>query len=141
MSYPAANIAGNHYHRLTAVRFYERRGEFDYWLFKCDCGEEAIYRKNNVTSTKGKTKSCGCLNLENTRQKGLNNRTHGMSTSNFYYVWKTMINRCKNPSVKSYPNYGGRGIRVLWESFEEFRDDMYQSYVEHLEKYGSDTSI
>lgn len=35
-----------------------------------------------------------------------------------------MRNRCDNANVKSYPNYGGRGIRVCeaWQEFEPFRD-------------------
>lgn len=141
MGHPAKDITGEKFNRLTALSFYERRGEFDYWLFQCDCGNHCVYRKNNVTSIKGKTKSCGCYNVERTLSMGFANATHGMSTSRFYYVWKTMKNRCENPNVKYYKYYGGRGIKCLWTSFEEFRDDMYQSYVEHLEKYGSDTSI
>ncbi len=136
-----ADIAGNHYHRLTAIKFAERRGDFDYWLFRCDCGEEATYRKNNVTSSKGKTKSCGCLNLEQLRARGGQNKTHGMSTSKFYYVYKTMRARCENPRAEKYYMYGARGIKCFWDSFEEFRDDMYQGYVEHLEQHGRNTSI
>lgn len=141
MARSTQDITNNRYHRLTAISFYERRGAFDYWLFQCDCGNEVVYRKNNVTSSKGRTKSCGCLNLENSRLKGLANVTHGMSTTKFYYVFKTMRNRCENPNVEKYKDYGARGIACLWDSFEEFKEDMYQSYVEHLEQYGSDTSI
>lgn len=32
--------------------------------------------------------------------------------------------------------YGGRGIKCLWTSFEEFRDDMYESYLEHVDVFG-----
>lgn len=41
-------------------------------------------------------------------------------------VWRTMKARCDNPKVKSYPIYGGRGIRVCprWQSFENFLADM-----------------
>jgi len=32
--------------------------------------------------------------------------------------------RCNNPKVKNYYLYGGRGIKMEWESFEDFRIDM-----------------
>jgi len=31
----------------------------------------------------------------------------------------------------AYKNYGAKGVRCFWYSFEEFRDDMYESYLEH----------
>lgn len=43
-----------------------------------------------------------------------------------YLIWCAMRARCTNPRVKSYRNYGGRGIRVRpeWDDFERFRADM-----------------
>jgi len=37
-----------------------------------------------------------------------------------------MWNRCTQPGNASYPNYGGRGIKVCerWRSFENFLADM-----------------
>jgi hypothetical protein len=32
--------------------------------------------------------------------------------------------RCNNPKVKSYPRYGGRGIKDRYPSFEAFRADL-----------------
>ncbi len=50
-----------------------------------------------------------------------------------------MVNRCNN---KANAAYGGRGIKVLWNSFEDFRDDMYESYIAHVAKHGEkNTSI
>ena len=49
--------------------------------------------------------------------------------------------RCNNPKNHKYPRYGGRGIKFLWNSFEEFRDDMHESYLEHVKKFGKNTSI
>jgi len=49
-----------------------------------------------------------------------------MSNSPVYRRWRAMINRCSNPNVKSFPDYGGRGIKVCerWSSFEAFFEDM-----------------
>lgn len=43
-----------------------------------------------------------------------------------YVTWADMLVRCYNPSCKSYPNYGGRGITVdpRWHHFANFAEDM-----------------
>lgn len=43
-----------------------------------------------------------------------------------YFAWQSMLNRCLNPKVESYPRYGGRGIVVCerWRIFSLFLEDM-----------------
>lgn len=44
-----------------------------------------------------------------------------------FRAWQSMIDRCTNPSNKSYKNYGGRGITVCdrWlDTFENFLEDI-----------------
>lgn len=43
-----------------------------------------------------------------------------------YLVWHKMIRRCRDPRVKDYKNYGGRGIFVCdeWKEFGRFLADM-----------------
>lgn len=52
------DITGKKFNKLTAIRFVERKIDYYYWLFKCDCGNEIIIRKASVLN--GKTKACGC---------------------------------------------------------------------------------
>ena len=56
----------------------------------------------------------------------INNFIHGMSKTSTYKSWEAMIQRCSNASLKSYKNYGGRGISVCyeWTKFEKFYADM-----------------
>lgn len=67
---------------------------------------------------------------------------HGMTKTRFYYIWVNINNRCNNKKVERYRQYGARGIRCLWKSFEDFKKDMYQSYEAHVETHGEkDTQI
>lgn len=72
-------------------------------------------------------------------------KTHGMTKHRTYNVWMHMKQRCNNPKSKQYHDYGGRGIKVCerWvNSFENFKKDMYESYLNHVETYGEkNTSI
>lgn len=50
------------------------------------------------------------------------NPTHGLSNSKEYQAWSRMRACCKNPRVKSYAAYGGRGIKLCkeWNDFGNF---------------------
>jgi len=45
---------------------------------------------------------------------------HGMSNTPEHRAWNNMIQRCYNPNIKDYPNYGGRGIKVCDRWKENF---------------------
>src|SRR3990167_7622642 len=60
------------------------------------------------------------------------NTTHNMSLERFYRIWKAMKSRCNNPKNNGYKFYGGRGIKVEWHSFEEFKRDMLKTYKDNL---------
>lgn len=70
------------------------------------------------------------------KQKKHFNTTHGFCGTRFYHIWATMFARCNNKNSHKYPYYGGRGVKYMWQSFENFKDDMYESYLTHIEKYG-----
>ena len=52
--------------------------------------------------------------------------TRGKGISPTYRTWQAMVTRCTNVSVKSYEDYGARGIAVYagWLLFENFLADM-----------------
>lgn len=117
--------------------------------YRCLCGS-TIYRAKSVVEGRNTMKSCGCIKKDrgmllvlSLRAKAhaagrIKNRTHGKSKTKFYGIWNTMKNRCSNPNVRSYSNYGGRGITVdaRWHQFEAFYEDMYESYVDHCNQFG-----
>jgi hypothetical protein len=77
-------------------------------------------------------------------KKDNGNYRHGMKGTRFYNIWCGIKIRIFTHSHTSYKWYGGRNIKICdrWLKFENFRDDMYESYLEHCKKYGKkDTSI
>ncbi len=89
----------------------------------CDCGKTVVVDVKNLR--RGNTRSCGCLRAES--QKG-KNATHGMSGTGdrTYSSWRSMRDRCNNPSSSKFHLYGGRGITVCeqWDDFLVFLADM-----------------
>lgn len=62
----------------------------------------------------------------------------------FYAAWYNTIRRCTNLLNKDYANYGQRGIIVCtaWLDFINFKSDMYESYLSHVQESGKkQTSI
>jgi hypothetical protein len=54
----------------------------------------------------------------------------------FYTAWINMLSRCNNPKNLGYKNYGGRGIKCLWGLYEDFKKDMWKSFLRHCKGYG-----
>lgn len=107
------------------------------WKCYCDCGSSCIISRNKLVT--GKTKSCGCYRKECTIKRST---THGMGRNRINSIFKGMKRRCNNTSNISYKNYGGRGIKVEWDSFVSFYKDMGESYNKHVEMFGvKNTSI
>lgn len=57
-----------------------------------------------------------------------------MSKTRFYGIYSWMWNRCNNAKTISYPNYWAKGIKVEWGSFDEFKRDMYDTYLQLSEQ-------
>lgn len=102
------------------------------WLCKCLCGKIKIIVGSSLR--RGYTKSCGCLRVENCKSTP-NSKTHQMSNSRFYKIWKGLKQRCLDTTN---PDYGGRGIKVCerWMKFENFMTDTHKSYLKHIEECG-----
>ena len=64
---------------------------------------------------------------------------HWLADTRFYQVWKNINQRCKS---KHFKDYHWKWIKVERKTFEEFKNDMYESYEEHIKEYWEkDTSI
>lgn len=79
-------------------------------LFRCDCGTEKPMGLHHIKH--GRTVSCGC---EAARRAASRFTKHGAYRTPAYKSWNAMMQRCHNEANESYPEYGGRGIRVCPE--------------------------
>jgi hypothetical protein len=68
----------------------------------------------------------GCITKERAYKWTQDKISHGMSGTPTHSSWKSMRNRCNNPTNGSYRYYGERGIKVCdrWSSFKNFYSDM-----------------
>src|SRR5688572_702826 len=95
---------GQKYGRLVALELthLDEKGRAC-WRWRCDCGQECIKNASQVRC--GNTRSCGCLGAELAASRW---RTHGMSKTPEFSIWRGMLQRCTNQRNPKYAMYGGR---------------------------------
>ena len=120
------SLIGRKFGLLTVLDLDPTRGRGKkkrrFWKCECACG--------NITSVvtdalvNDLTHSCGC-------QMG---KSHGMSYTRQYNIWKGAKTRCMNKNDTSFHHYGGRGITICdkWLTFEGFWEDMRDGYCDNL---------
>lgn len=100
-----------------------------YEKVKCKCGKEYFTRREHLMG--GRINNCWCANVE--RMKVLwKKTTHGMESTSFYHIFQGIKSRCNYHRNASYKNYGWRGIKCEWNTFEEFMHDMLPWYKKWL---------
>lgn len=137
MAKSVADITGQTFNYLTVIGFGHKNRKKNvlrtYLRCRCKCGNITFGCRSDIINNK--KKSCGCYPRF---------RKHGFVGTKFYRVWASMNERCRNKKCKTYPNYGGRGIKICsrWRNFINFKKDMYKNYLYHVRKYGREqTSI
>lgn len=119
------DLTNNKFSNLTALLPTKKRvGRAVVWLCICDCGIYSEVTANNLIS--GAVKRCMECGQKIFHDAS---KTHGHSVKNSrtYRIWAAMKTRCSNENIKSWKDYGGRGIKVCdrWlNSFENFLTDM-----------------
>lgn len=53
-----------------------------------------------------------------------------------FKTWNCLKTRCNNKKHPKYKYYGGKGIKIKWKNYQDFKKDMYKSYLIHLKRYG-----
>lgn len=60
------------------------------------------------------------------------NKSHWMTKTRIYRIWRNIQTRCYNTNIKQYKDYWWRGIKCEWGNFVEFYRDMKEWYEDHL---------
>lgn len=107
---------GKTYNKLKVLQFVERRGKKIIVLCECECNNIKEYNLHNVKN--GNTKSCGCARVIHARAQAEKNKTHGMTDTRIYMIFKDVISRCYHENDTAYKYYGAKGITVC----DEWRD-------------------
>lgn len=107
------DISGQKFGKLTALyrlnNYNKNKKHYgSYWLCVCDCGNLTEVYLGSLT--RGNTNSCGCIV-----------KKHGKSNNPLYRNWLCMKTRCYNKTDEHYKNYGGRGITMCDEWFNDFQ--------------------
>lgn len=113
------DLTGQRFGRLTVLCKDDSDKQGRMWLCQCDCGNKKSVRVDHLKN--GATTSCGCYSREVASKR---NKTHGMTKTPEYSVYKHMIARCERPSDKRFYCYGARGIKVCerWRGENGFQN-------------------
>lgn len=128
------DLTGKKFGRLSVLkRAGTNSSKKPLWECECDCG--IVKSIVGAALVNGTTQSCGCLRKELLSQRS---KTHGLSKTRIFDIWYAMKRRCHDENQDNYQYYGGRGIKVCdrWQDFLHFKDDMYESYLKHVEEFG-----
>lgn len=117
---------GYEYGRLKVIELDQERStkKRKFWLCACECGKYTSVLADNLSG--GRTKSCGCLQIENQLIQAEKRKKWGKELLPTRHIWQLMLRRCHNPKDSVFKYYGGRGITVCesWYDFDNFLRDM-----------------
>jgi hypothetical protein len=99
------DVTGQLFGRLTPLEIVDHSPVR--WRCSCSCGNEKIVIADSLL--KGATRSCGCYRVDKVTKR---NTTHGGTNEPLFRVWMQMKRRCYATKHPSYPNCGGRGVKV-----------------------------
>lgn len=120
MSKAMDDLTGRRFGYLTVIErgkpARRHNGRFDStFVCQCKCGNTITVK--GITLKNGNTTSCGCKRRESV---GAIKRTHGQSKTRLYRIWNKMKQRCYNPNMDDYNDYGARGITVCDEWINDY---------------------
>lgn len=134
------DYTGQKYNKLTFIKYIEtNKNGRSVWLIKCDCGNEFEAMAHDVQQSR--IKQCNeCYHINKTGESS-HRYKHGMRSTRFWKIWTDMKQRCTNPNNSHYDYYGGKGINCnCWNDFIDFKNDMYETYINHSSIYGEDNT-
>lgn len=119
------DLTGQRFGRLVVVSLDvdASRADDRRWRCRCDCGTERVICE--LSLRKWHTQSCGCLRREinavcSIKHGAFVGVRRGSAHPPEYNTWSGIIQRCENPKVAAFKDYGGRGVRICAEWRHDF---------------------
>jgi hypothetical protein len=126
--------AGQRYTRLQVLKYGGlSKHTQTVWICQCDCGN--FVEVTGCALHSGMTQSCGCLQRELAAARATHGHNRTGKRTPEYRAWDHAKQRCTNPKHESWADYGGRGIKFLFSTFEDFFAEVgpkptpYRNYV------------
>jgi len=116
------DIIGLKFNHLLVLKESERKWYSRYFLCKCDCWKEKNILLCNIVNWMNT--SCWCY-FKKTKEVDIR-------LVKLKRTWYWIVQRTSNPNSTWYKYWGGRWIKCEWNSFEEFYNDMKDSWEEWL---------
>lgn len=113
------------YGKLTIIEeiFWKKRRAFK---CKCECWNQKVIILDNLRNWN--TTTCWCWTLNSITK-------HWLSKTRFNRIYYWINSRCNNKKDKHYNYYGWRWIKNEWKTFMDFKNDMYDSYLQHCKDF------
>lgn len=106
-----SNLRGRRFGRLKVLELERIRWVYGksraYWVCQCDCGAVRVLPNTSLRS--GRTKSCGCLQRDNSRKAMI--RYHKTAIGPRHPDWDPGISRSQRENVRKYYYYSGSGLQ------------------------------
>ena len=102
----------------------QRRGKHIYAQVRCDCGTEDWKVLDNLK--RGRSTACRPCSMRGRHEKAGNMLVCSPAQRKLQRRITAMIQRCTNPNDRNWPNYGGRGIELRFQSTKECSDYLMQ---------------
>jgi len=135
--YPKAEInVWTKFWLLTVL--YETKNRHWNRIIVCRCACWNITNSTVNWLLKQWAESCWCKQYADMK---INNTIHWLSwgrkwkNPKIYNVYFNIKTRCNCKKSSDYKDYGWRWITFSWKNFQEFKDDMYESYLKHVEEF------
>jgi hypothetical protein len=119
------------------TEFYKSRNLKDGYRYQCKvCVEEYVRRYKIKNADKVKKWQAEYYKANKDKIVDSVNKYMKEKDQGLYYKYHSVRSSCVHPSHAGYPRYGGRGIKLAWDNYQDFRADMYDEYVALFEKHG-----
>ena len=149
MARPSINLIGVQFGNLKVISLKGRNlsGQQE-WECLCDCGNIKIILQSNLTRSKSGTISCSDINCPFSKKVKQSRLTHGLTGTREHRLVMSIIDRCYNINCKDYNRYGGRGIKVFNEWYNDvgkfcdyIKNNMTETQIEFKNRTGEDPTL